>query len=103
MITVYPALQQALRIQTKENRLSLEKQELCRFLFFLLFFWGGVTPVAYGSSQDRGPIEAVAASLHHSHSNTGSKPCLRPTPQLTATGDPSPTEQAQGSNLHPHE
>ena len=29
---------------------------------------------AYGVSQARGPIGAVAASLHHSHSNTGSKP-----------------------------
>ena len=31
---------------------------------------------------------ATAASLHHSHSNTSSKPGLRPTPQLTATSDP---------------
>ena len=30
------------------------------------------TPVAYGSSQAGGEIRAVAASLHHSHSNTGS-------------------------------
>ena len=26
--------------------------------------------------------------LHHSHSNTGSEVCLRPTPQLTAIWDP---------------
>ena len=31
-------------------------------------------------------------SLHHSHSNTGSKPYLQPTPQLMATLDPYPTE-----------
>ena len=38
--------------------------------------------VAYGGSQDKGLIGAVAASLYHSHShcNVGSKPCLRPTP-----------------------
>ena len=40
---------------------------------------------AYGGSQARGLIRAVAAGLHHSHSNAGSKPNLPPTPQLTAT------------------
>ena len=38
---------------------------------FLLF---RAAPAAYGGSQARGPIEAVAASLQHSHSNTGSEP-----------------------------
>ena len=60
------------------------------------FFWGGVffffaisraAPVAYGGSQARGPIEDIAAGLCHSHSNTGSEPCLQPTPQLTAMPD----------------
>ena len=32
-----------------------------------------------------GPIRAVVAHLHHSHSSTGSESCLQPTPQLTAT------------------
>ena len=60
--------------------------------FFLSFFvvvaisWA--TPVAYGGSQARGQIRAVAAGLHHSHSNTGSKPRLQPTPQLTVMLDP---------------
>ena len=45
---------------------------------------------------------AVAPSLRHSHSNGRSEPCLRPTPQLMAMPDPWPTEQGQGSNLHPH-
>ena len=44
-------------------------------------------PTAYGGSQSRGPIRAVAASLHHSHSNAGSELCVRPTPQLTAVLD----------------
>ena len=39
--------------------------------------------MAYGGSQARGPIEAVAAGLHHGHSNAGSEPHLQPTPQLT--------------------
>ena len=34
------------------------------------------------------PSLRAAASLHHSHSNTGSKPRLLPTPQLAATPDP---------------
>ena len=33
-------------------------------------------PAAYGDSQARGPVGAVAARLHQSHSNVGSKPCL---------------------------
>ena len=43
---------------------------------------------AYGGSQARGLIGAVAAGLHHSHSYSGSEPRLRPTPQLTAMPDP---------------
>ena len=45
------------------------------------FFLFRVTPVAYGSSLARGQIGAADASLHHSHSNSGSEPCLWPTPQ----------------------
>ena len=33
-------------------------------------------PAAYGGSQFRGRIGAVAASLHHSHSNARSEPRL---------------------------
>ena len=51
---------------------------------FLLF---RAAPAAYGGSQARGPIGAVAASLQHSHSHIRSKPRLSPTPQLTATPD----------------
>ena len=50
-----------------------------------LFFRFRAAPVAHGSSQARGRIGAVAASLHHSHSNAGSKLCLRPAP--TAHGN----------------
>ena len=44
-------------------------------------------PAAYGGSQARGRIGAVATSLRQSHSNVGSEPRLQPTPQLTATPD----------------
>ena len=72
------------------------------FLFFFFFCLLRAPLVAYGGSQARGQIRAVAASLHHSHSNTRSKPHLRPTPQLTATLGPQPTERGQGSNPQPH-
>ena len=55
-------------------------------LFFFAISWAA--PTAYGSSQARGRIRAVAASIRQSHSNTGSEPRLQPTPQLTATLDP---------------
>ena len=58
--------------------------------------------MAYGGSQARGRIGAAAAGLRQSHSNAGSESCLRPTPQLTATLNPQPTERDQGSNLRPH-
>ena len=38
--------------------------------------------MAKGRSQARGRMRASAASLDHSHSNTGSEPHLQPTPQL---------------------
>ena len=55
------------------------------YLFICLL---GVAPAAYGSSQARGRIGVVAASLHHSHSNVRFELHLEPTPQLTATQDP---------------
>ena len=58
-------------------------------------------PVPYESSQASIWIRAAAASLCHSHANTGSEPHLQTPPQLAATRDPSPTEQGQGSNPNP--
>ena len=54
--------------------------------FFLCLF--RAVPAAYGGSQSSSQIRAEATGLHHSHSNTGSEPCLQPTPQLTVTLDP---------------
>ena len=45
------------------------------------------TPAAYGSSWAKGQIRAVAAGLHQSHGNTGSKPHLQPTSPLAAMLD----------------
>ena len=54
-------------------------EELKVFIYFCFF---RAARVAYGSSQARDRIGAVAAGLHHSYSNARSEPCLRPTPQL---------------------
>ena len=67
-----------------------------------LFFFFRATSEAYGCSQARGQIEAVAAGLCHSLSHVGSEPLLRPTRQLVAMTDPYLTEQGQGSNPSPH-
>ena len=58
---------------------------VCLFVCFCLF---RAVPEAYGNSQARGQVGFAAARLLHSHSNTGSKPNLQLTPQLTATPDP---------------
>ena len=60
--------------------LSVNQHSLILFFFFGLFAFSRAAPRAYGGSQARGPIGAVAAVLRHS--NTGSKPRLQPTPQL---------------------
>ena len=57
-------IQKCLRIGPKPLRLSF---------FFCLF---RVAPAAYGGSQARGQIGAVAAGRCHSHSNAGSELCL---------------------------
>ena len=46
------------------------------FNFFCLFAISRATLSAYGDSQAKGQIRAVATSLRQSHSNIKSKPCL---------------------------
>ena len=46
----------------------------------IFFFFFRATPAAYGVSQARGQIGAVAADLHHSHNNVGAEACVQPTP-----------------------
>ena len=67
----------------KGTRIIYGMTHIRLFFFFCLF---RAKPKAYGGSQARGLIEAIAASLYHS--NAGSKPHLRPTPHLRATLDP---------------
>ena len=53
-----------------------------------LFAISRAIPMAYGGSQARGLIGAVATGVHQGHSNMGSEPRLQPTPKLMATPDP---------------
>ena len=66
------------------------QQELPKrfFFFFCLFAISLAALAAYGGSQARGLIGAVATGLHQSHSNARSEPSLQPTPQLMATPGP---------------
>ena len=45
----------------------------CFSIFYFFAFFLRAIPMAYGSSQARGPIIVTATSLHHSHSNAGSE------------------------------
>ena len=53
--------------------------------FFLFLFMATLT--AYGSSQERSQIGAIAASLSHNHSNARSDPHLWLIPELVAAPD----------------
>ena len=57
-------------------------------IFFFFFVFSRAEQVAYGGSQARGLIGAVATGLRHSHSNAGSELHLQATPQLTTKPDP---------------
>ena len=58
------------------------------FIIFIIICFFRTALAAYGGSQARGLIRAVDTDLHQSYSSEGSKTCLPPTPQLTATPDP---------------
>ena len=79
------------------SRISLLRTTQVGLIFFLIFknffVFSRAAPMAYGNSQARGLIGVAFAGL--CHSNTGSKPSLQPTPQLTATPDPHPLGEAR--------
>ena len=81
-----------------QNSFLIGKSLFC-FLFFVFGLFR-TAPTAYGSSQPRGQIGAVAQSTAH-HSSAGSKLYLQPTPQLMATPGHQPTERGQGLNPCP--
>ena len=64
-----------------------KKQKIILFIYFFGICPFRAAPAVHGGFQARGLIGAVAAGLHHSHSNARSEPRLRPTPQRTATSE----------------
>ena len=68
------------------------KSEVGFFVVFLVFCFCfcflRAAPVAFGNSQARGQIGAVADGLYHTHSKARSEPFLQPTSKFTATPDP---------------
>ena len=59
----------------------------CFLAFVVVVAISWAAPAAYGGSQARGRMGAVATGLRQRHSKAGSEPRLQPTPQLTATPD----------------
>ena len=94
ILTFFFKMRTTSKIQkTRENDImnnNMPDTKPCQIFFFFFFFFClfKATPAAYGDCQARGPIGAVATGLRNSHSSAGSRLCLRPTPQLTATPDP---------------
>ena len=72
--------------QTQQVLAHIWKNWKTIFCVFFAISWAA--PMAYGGSQARGQMGAVASGLNQSHSNMGSEPLLQPTPQLTAMQDP---------------
>ena len=64
------------------------------FLFVFCFLLFRTVPTAYGGSQARGHIRAVAAGLHHSHSRTRSELSLWPTHTSQQCWIPQPLSKA---------
>ena len=74
----------------------------CIFKVFFVFCFLRATPVAYGGSHARGPIRAVAASLHQSHSNARSEPHFCGYTTAHGNAGSLTTERGQESNPQPH-
>ena len=67
------AAQEIATTTTKDKKTKkTKKQNKTRIPISVFLFLFKATPVAYGRSQARGQIGAVAAGLYQSHSNSGS-------------------------------
>ena len=75
-------------VPTPWRRLTFSFSFFLYFILFCLFCFFRPTTAAYGGSQARGLIGAIAPGLHHSHSKARSEPHLRPIPQLMVMPDP---------------
>ena len=89
-LTMHTCMSTHTKIETTFGFVFRKWECVCKFFcffFFCLFAISCTAPSAYGGSQARGRIGAVATGLCQSHSNTGSEPWLQPTPQLTPMPD----------------
>ena len=78
-----------LTLKSRVHRIKMSIYPISPNKISTFFFWlFRATCMKYVSSQSKGQIGATGASLHHSHSNSGSKLRLGPILQLTATLDP---------------
>ena len=86
-----------------KSQSNLEKEKQSRWItipnfntplfFFFNLFMAALS--ACGSSQAKGQIRATATSQCHSHTNSGSEPCLWPIPQLTALSILNPLRESR--------
>ena len=83
----YSSLRPSLIFQTESDKSKYSSENYYYYYFVFLSFLGPAL-AAYGGSQARGLIRAVATGLHQSYNNARSEPHLRPIPQLMATPDP---------------
>ena len=74
--------------EAEEGRDGNGKRQMRIFFFAPPSIFFRAAPVAFGGSQARVRIGAVAAGLRHNHSNSGSTLHLQSTPQLMALPDP---------------
>ena len=72
---IKPEPQQQPKLQQCQILNLLHHKRTPDSIFFFFFSFQGHTCCIW-RFQTRGPIRAIAASLCHSHSNAGSKPCL---------------------------
>ena len=75
----YVCVYREIDIYMPESLCYTPKTQHCKSTILCVCVFSMATPTAHGGFQVRGLIGAVAAGLHHSHSNAGSKPNLRPT------------------------
>ena len=72
-----------------ESNLKTLKSNTIHLFIYCLFVFSRAAPIAYGGSQAKGLIRAVATSIHHSHSNAGSlthwaRPGIEPSSSINA-------------------
>ena len=99
----------ATKVPLQKSRGAHPRSWVFLFVWFGLVFFGyfRAAPETYRNSQARGRIRATAAGLYHSHSNSGSEPCLQPTLQLSSQSplarltqhDPPNRKEVPGSTV----